>query len=72
MELTTSSLLTTNNNVLGVGVGGGAIWFVRSHFGLRGDMRYFHSFSDFAVGGLTLSSDNVDYSRASVGVVARF
>lgn len=72
VELTTSSVLTTNDNVLGFGVGGGVILFITSHFGVRGEMRYFHSFSDFAVGGLTLSSDNVDYSRASVGVVVKF
>lgn len=51
VELTTSSPVTTNNNVLGFGVGGGVIGFVTSHFGLRVDMRYFHSFSDFTVGG---------------------
>ena len=72
VELTTSSPITTNHNVLGFGVGGGVIGFVTSHFGLRVDLRYFHSFSDFTVGGLTLSSDNVDYSRASAGVVVKF
>ena len=72
VELTTSSPITTNNNVLGFGVGGGVIGFVTKHVGLRVDLRYFHSFSDFTVGGLTLSSDNVDYSRASAGVVFKF
>ena len=72
VELTTSSPVTTSHNVLGFGVGGGVIGFVTSHFGLRVDLRYFHSFSDFTVEGLTLSSDNVDYSRASAGIVVTF
>lgn len=67
VELTTSRPVTTNNNVLGFGVGGGVIGSVTSHFGLRVDLRYFHSFSDFTVGGLTLGGDNLDYSRASAG-----
>lgn len=72
VELTTATPISTSNNVLGFGVGGGLIGFVTSHFGLRVDMRYFHSFSDFSVAGLTLTSDNVDYSRASAGVVFKF
>ncbi len=70
--LTTPSPTTTNESVLGFGIGGGAMGFVTRHIGLRVDMRYFHSFSDFTVAGLTLSSDNIDYSRASAGVVVRF
>jgi len=72
VELTTSSPITTDHSVLAFGVGGGVIGFVTSHFGLRVDMRYIHSFSEFTVAGLTLSSDNIDYSRASAGVVVKF
>lgn len=72
VELTTPSATTTNDIVLAFGIGGGVMGFVTRHIGLRVDMRYFHSFSDFTVAGLTLSSTNIDYSRASAGVVVRF
>lgn len=70
-ELSAPSASTTNNT-LGFGVGGGVIVFVTKHLGLRVEMRYLHSFSDFTVEGLALSSDNLDYSRASAGGVLRF
>lgn len=72
VELTTSRPTTTTDNVLGFSIGGGVIGFITDHFGLRLDMRYFHSFSDFTVDGLTLSGDNLDYSRASGGLVVKF
>lgn len=72
VELTASRATTTNDNALGFAVGGGIIGFVTRHVGLRVDMRYVVSFSDFTVDGLTLSSDNVDYSRATAGVIVRF
>lgn len=72
VELTTSSLLTTNNNDFGWDIGGGVIGFVSGHFGLRGDLRYFHSFQDFTVLGFALDNSKLDYARASAGVVIKF
>jgi opacity protein-like surface antigen len=72
VELTSASLPTTDNNAFGWDVGGGLMGFVSSHVGLRGDLRYFHSFQDFSVLGLALNGPKLDYGRASVGVVFTF
>lgn len=51
--------------------GGGLLIFFGSRVGIRGDVRYFRTFSNVdlaAVGG----SDAVDYARASAGLVFRF
>ncbi len=72
VELTTSSLFTSNDNAAGWDVGGGLMASLSAHFGLRGDLRYFHSFQDFTVLGFTLDSAKLNYSRASAGVVIKF
>ncbi|MDO8678629.1 MAG: outer membrane beta-barrel protein [Acidobacteriota bacterium] len=71
-ELRTSSLLTTNDTAFGYGVGAGAFVFVANHFGLRGDLRYFHSFPDVTILGVTLPSPKLNYSRISTGIVVKF
>src|SRR4249920_3698031 len=45
VELTPVSLLTTNNNNFGYDIGGGVI-IGGAHIGVRGDVRFFHSFQD--------------------------
>ena len=72
VELTSASLLTTDNNNFGWDIGGGVMGFVSSHVGLRGDLRYFHSFQDFSVLGFSLNNPKLDYGRASVGLVFTF
>ena len=72
VELTAASLLTTDNSTFGWDVGGGVIGFVSGHFGLRGDLRYFHAFQDFSVLGFALDNTKLDYARASAGVVLKF
>ena len=72
VDLTTTSLFTTDNSDFGWDVGGGVIGFVSGHFGLRADLRYFHSFQDFTVLGFTLDNTKLDYGRASAGVVFKF
>jgi len=42
------------------------------HIGVRGDLRYFHTFQDLEVLGFTLSNSTLDYGRASAGVVVTF
>jgi hypothetical protein len=64
--------LTTDNNNLGWDVGGGLIGFVGDHIGVRGDLRYFHSFQDRTFLGFTLGNAKLTYGRASVGVVLKF
>jgi opacity protein-like surface antigen len=72
VELTTASVFTTDNNNLGWDVGGGLIGFVGGHVGVRGDLRYFHSFQDLTVLGFTLGDSKLNYGRASVGLVLKF
>lgn len=71
-KLQTSSLLTTNDTSLGYNVGGGVFFFPSEHFGLRGDLRYFHSFPDVTILGVTLAHDKLNYSRISAGIVVAF
>jgi opacity protein-like surface antigen len=72
IELTPSDIIDASNNHFGWDVGGGLMILFGGHFGVRGDIRYFHSFQDFEVLGLSLSSDKLDYGRASGGVVFKF
>lgn len=69
--LRTPSLLT-NDTSLGYNVGGGVFAFVSDRFGLRADLRYFHSFPDVTILGFTLPSEKLNYSRISAGVVVKF
>ena len=72
VQLTTGSVLTTDNNFFGWDLGGGLMGFFGDHVGLRGDVRYFHSFQNLTVAGLTFSSPSVNYGRASVGLIFKF
>ena len=72
VDLTTASVFTTDNNNLGWDVGGGLILLVGDHVGVRGDLRYFHSFQDLTVLGITLGDSKLNYGRASVGVILKF
>ena len=72
VELTTASVFTTNDNNLGWDIGGGLMGLMGAHVGLRGDLRYFHSFQDLTVLGFTLGDSKLDYARASVGLVLTF
>lgn len=70
-EFDTASLLDTTNNDFGWDVGGG-LMLMFGHFGVRGDVRYFHAFQDVSIAGFTLSDEKLDYGRASAGVVFSF
>lgn len=72
VELTPESLLTSDNNDFGWDVGGGVFILFGEHIGVRGDIRYFHSFEDFAPLGITLSDTKLDFGRASAALVLKF
>jgi opacity protein-like surface antigen len=72
VELQPSSVLSSTNNNLGWDVGGGVAAFFGAHAGVRGDIRYFHSFQDLNALGFTLSDTKLDFGRASVGLVLAF
>ena len=67
-----ASLLTFNDTALGYNVGGGIVLLFGDHFGLRGDLRYFHSFPDVTILFVTLPSEKLNYSRISGGMVLQF
>ena len=55
-------------------VGGGIIVYVQKHVGLKGDVRYYHSFEatdllGFDIGG---GRNKIDFGRAAFGVVFKF
>jgi opacity protein-like surface antigen len=63
------SSASTNDNNFGYNFGGGVLVFLPGHLGVRGDIRYFRTFSDVSILGLSLSNAKVNYTRVSVGVV---
>jgi len=71
-ELNSASLFSSDNNALGWDFGGGLMIFFGSHFGLRGDIRYFHAFQDLEFTDLALSGTKLDFGRASAAVVFKF
>jgi opacity protein-like surface antigen len=64
----------SGNNDIGWDVGGGVFVFLGEHIGLRGDIRYFHSFEEFTVAGFPLgdADADVDFGRASAALVLKF
>ena len=55
-------------------IGGGLLVFVHKHVGLKGDVRYYHSFEALDLLGLDLARDNnkIDFGRAGFGVLFKF
>jgi hypothetical protein len=39
------------------------------HVGVRGDIRYFHSFQDLSVGFLRIQDSKLDYGRAAAALM---
>lgn len=71
VEFTPTSLLTTDNNSFGWDIGGGVI-VGGAHLGVRGDIRYFHSFQDQTIAGFVLSNPKLNFGRASVALMLMF
>jgi opacity protein-like surface antigen len=72
VSFTPSSVFTTDNNNFGWDVGGGLIVFFGNHVGLRGDIRYIHSFQDLKLLGFTVSDTKLNFGRATAGIVLKF
>ena len=71
-EFTAAGLLESDNNDFGWDIGGGLIVYFGQHFGVRGDIRYFHAFPDLNILGLALSDAKLDFGRASAAAVFKF
>jgi opacity protein-like surface antigen len=65
----------SDQNQIAWDVGGGLIGFFSAHVGVRGDVRYFHSFQviDFSrFPNLPVRDTKLDFGRVSVAVVFKF
>jgi opacity protein-like surface antigen len=72
VDTSVSGIFESDNNNFGWNLGGGLFIFFGGHFGLRGDIRYFHSFQDLDLVFTTDEGIKLDYGRASGAVVFRF
>jgi opacity protein-like surface antigen len=69
VDLTTTSILTTDNNNFGWDIGGGLHVTVAAHIGVRGDIRYFHTFQDVGPMGFSLGANQkLDFGRAAAAL----
>jgi hypothetical protein len=72
VAFTPAGLLDTSNNGFGWDLGAGVIVGGR-HIGVRGDLRYFHSFKDLEFAGFSFGSDTkLDFGRASAALFLGF
>src|SRR4030095_3569352 len=71
-ELTVPGVLDSDNNDAGWNTGGGLFIFFGDHFGIRGDIRYFHAFSTLDILGLNLGDTKLDYGRVSGALAVKF
>jgi opacity protein-like surface antigen len=64
----------SSDDQIGWTIGGGVIVHVAKHLGVKGDVRYYHSFEASDLLGINLGLDNnkVDFGRAGFGVVIKF
>jgi opacity protein-like surface antigen len=72
VEATPASLLTSDNNNFGWDVGGGLMVLFGGHLGVRGDIRYFHSFQDLNLPLVTFANQRVNYGRAGIALMVTF
>ena len=71
-ELSVTGLLESDNNDFGWNTGGGMFIFFGDHFGVRGDIRYFHAFSALQLLGFNLGETKLDYGRFSGALAVKF
>jgi opacity protein-like surface antigen len=69
VDLTLSSLLSTNNTSLGYNLGGGVMIFLPAHLGLRVDYRNLRSATNVTIAGITLEGPKLNFSRIAFGLV---
>jgi opacity protein-like surface antigen len=69
-----TSLADFNQNNFSWSSGGGIMVFFGDRFGVRGDFRYFRTFDDIEILGVSVidSPGKVDFTRTSLGFIVRF
>lgn len=63
-----------SENQFGWTIGGGLIIYLQEHFGVKGDVRYYHSFEALDLLGFDFGTDRnkIDFGRAGLGVIFKF
>ena len=71
---TSAAISGDSETQIGWTLGGGLIVYVQKHIGLKGDVRYYHSFQALSLLGIDLARDEnkIDFGRAAFGVVLKF
>jgi hypothetical protein len=71
---TFGDLADTRADDFGWNFGGGVMIFFSNHVGMRGDVRYFRTFGDTALGALDITTQDepVHFARGSAGLILRF
>ena len=66
--------VSESENQIGWDIGGGLMVFVHRNIGIKGDIRYYHSFEATDLLGIDLNLDNnkLDFGRFAFGVVFKF
>ena len=68
-----SDVLSLDNSKAAFDFGGGAMFFFGTHVGVRGEVRYFRTFSDLAFDIINIDRQGrLDFTRGSVGLILRF
>ena len=64
----------TRRDQVGWTIGAGVLVYVHKHVGLKGDVRYYHSFEALDLLGIDLARDEnkIDFGRAAFGVLFKF
>jgi opacity protein-like surface antigen len=68
VDFTSTSLLSSDNNNFGWDIGGGVMVSIAPHVGIRGDIRYFHTFQDLGVLGFSIPNTKLNFGRAAAAV----
>lgn len=68
-DLSPTSVLSFSNTEFGWDIGGG-LMLIFGHFGVRGDIRHYHTFGDLPL--LPGGNTKLDFGRASAGIVFAF
>jgi opacity protein-like surface antigen len=69
VAFTAKDVLSFHDSTFGYNVGGGVMFLLPSHLGVRGDIRYFRSGSDISIAGIGLRASTLNFARVSIGLV---
>ena len=75
IKTSASGATSSSNSETQVGwtIGAGVIVYVQKHVGLKGDVRYYHSFQPLGALGIDIAQGNkLDFGRAAFGAVFKF